>query len=258
MSATPRQVAGAPADPAAVRREAAKTITHPLTRTLLLLTFSSGLVDAASYLGLGQVFTVNMTGNVVLLGFGIAGAPGLPVVGPLISLVAFVIGAGVGGLLSARSGADHDRSLSLALLLEAGLLAAAAVLAAVGDVHPDAASGDVVIAVLAFAIGARNATVQKIAIPDLTTTVLTMTLTGLAAKSRVFGGDGAGTVRRSAAVTSLLVGAMCGALLVRVTLWLVLAVAAGLAFATLVAYRATRRPPGPPPAGSRSSSTETR
>ena len=85
-----------------MRREAAKTIRHPLTRTLLLLTFGTGLVDAASYLGLGHVFTANMTGNVVLLGFGIAGAAGLPVVAPLVSLLAFLVGAGTGGFLVSK------------------------------------------------------------------------------------------------------------------------------------------------------------
>ena len=50
-----------------------RSINHPLTRTLLVLTFTTGLVDGVSYLGLGHVFTANMTGNIVLLGFGIAG-----------------------------------------------------------------------------------------------------------------------------------------------------------------------------------------
>jgi len=47
-----------------------------LTRALLVLTFTTGVIDAASYLGLGHVFTANMTGNIVLLGFGIAGGSG--------------------------------------------------------------------------------------------------------------------------------------------------------------------------------------
>ena len=48
---------------------------------LLGLTVVSGLIDAVSYLGLGHVFTANMTGNVVVLGFAAAGAPGFSVVG---------------------------------------------------------------------------------------------------------------------------------------------------------------------------------
>jgi hypothetical protein len=65
-------------------RGASQTIRHPLTRALLVLTFSTGLVDSVSYLGLGRVFTANMTGNIVLLGFGVAGGVGLPVVAPLV------------------------------------------------------------------------------------------------------------------------------------------------------------------------------
>src|ERR1700679_4300349 len=70
-----------------------------LPPVLLALTLTTGLIDAASYLGLGHVFTANMTGNVVLLGFGLANAGGLPVVAPLVSLGAFLLGAGIGGRL---------------------------------------------------------------------------------------------------------------------------------------------------------------
>src|SRR5437762_11957851 len=92
--------------PASVERKAlrrpARIVRHPLTSALLPLTFTTGLVDAVSYLGLGRVFTANMTGNVVLLGFGIAGAGGLPVVAPVVSLVSFLVGAGAGGVLVKR------------------------------------------------------------------------------------------------------------------------------------------------------------
>src|SRR2546430_7387323 len=59
-------------------KEAVRSIQHPLARALLVLTFTTGLVDAVSYLGLGRVFTANMTGNIVFLGFGIAGSGGPP------------------------------------------------------------------------------------------------------------------------------------------------------------------------------------
>ena len=93
--------AAARAQPRAHRQpSAAGSIRHPLARALLVLTFSTGLVDAVSYLGLGRVFTANMTGNIVLLGFGIAGSGGLPVVAPLVSLGAFLVGSAVGGVLA--------------------------------------------------------------------------------------------------------------------------------------------------------------
>jgi uncharacterized membrane protein YoaK (UPF0700 family) len=202
----------------------------------LVLTFTTGLVDAVSYLGLGRVFTANMTGNIVFLGFGIAGSGGLPVVAPLVSLGAFLVGAGAGGVLAARMADRHPRHFAWALGIEATLIAVAAIVAAAIDVQPNAFSGDAVIALLALAMGLRNATIRQIAVPDLTTTVLTMTLTGLAADSPVFGGTGKGSTRRTAAVFGMLTGALAGALLLKTSLVLPLAVASALALGALLLY----------------------
>src|SRR4051794_22471229 len=188
-------------------------IHDPLTRALLVLTFSTGLVDAVSYLGLGRVFTANMTGNIVLLGFGIAGSGGLPVVAPLVSLGAFLVGSAVGGAMAVRIGDRPAQHVGRALGMETALVLAAAIVAAAADVEPNSFSGDAVIALLALGMGVRNATVRRLAVPDLTTTVLTMTLTGLAADSRVAGGSGRGSIRRIAAVLAMLVGAVAGAVL---------------------------------------------
>ena len=201
-----------------------------------MLTFTTGLVDADSYLGIGHVFTANMTGNIVFLGFGIAGSSGLPVVAPLISLAAFLAGAGGGGVLASRLAQRHPQHLARALGIEVVLVGAAAILAAAVKVRPNAVSGDAVIALLAFTMGVRNATVRRVAVPDLTTTVLTMTLTGLAADSQLFGGSGKGSVRRTAAVLAMLLGALAGALLLKTSISLPLAVAAGLAFVTFLTY----------------------
>ncbi len=78
-----------------------ETLNYKLPLLLHIATVTTGLIDAISYLGLGHVFTANMTGNVVFLAF------------------------------------------------------------------------------------ARNVTVRKMAVPDLTTTVLTLTITGLAADSHL-------------------------------------------------------------------------
>jgi uncharacterized membrane protein YoaK (UPF0700 family) len=222
-------------DPEALRR-AARSVRHPLARALLVLTFTTGLVDAVSYLGLGRVFAANMTGNVVLLGFGIAGRGGLPVVAPLVSLGSFLLGAGGGGVLADRMGDRHPEHVARALAIEVSLIGVAAILAAAIDVRPDAFSGDLVIALLAFAMGVRNATVRRIGVPDLTTTVLTMTLTALAADSPVTGGSGEGSVRRIAAVLAMFTGALVGALLLTTSLTLPLVAAAGLALVTWLVY----------------------
>jgi uncharacterized membrane protein YoaK (UPF0700 family) len=217
-------------------KSAAGSLRHPLTRALLVLTLTTGLVDAVSYLGLGRVFTANMTGNIVLLGFGIAGSGGLPVVAPLVSLASFLVGAGGGGILAKRIEDRHAEHVARALGLEVTLIGLAAVVAAAIDVRPGALSGDVVIALLALAMGVRNATVRRLAVPDLTTTVLTMTLTGLAADSRPAGGSGKGSARRTAAVVAMLTGAVVGGLLLKTSMVLPLAAAAGLALVTWLVY----------------------
>jgi uncharacterized membrane protein YoaK (UPF0700 family) len=212
------------------------SLRHPLALAFLGLTFVTGLVDAVSYLGLGHVFSANMTGNIVLLGFGIAGAGHLPLVAPLVSLFAFLSGAGAGGALAARAAHLQKAHLHLALGLEFACIAAAAVFSGFRHPHPATISGGVVIALLALGMGIRNATVRRISVPDLTTTVLTMTLTGLAADSPLAGGNGAGTVRRGSAVISLLTGALVGALLLKLSLTTALACAAVCVLVTAVMY----------------------
>jgi uncharacterized membrane protein YoaK (UPF0700 family) len=215
---------------------AAQSLRNPLARALLALTFTTGLVDAVSYLGLGRVFTANMTGNVVFLGFGIAGTGGLPVVAPLISLGAFLVGAGAGGVLARRMGDRQREHIARALAIEVALLAVATVIAAAVAVRPNALSGDTVIALMALAMGVRNATVRRIGIPDLTTTVLTMTLTALAAESPLAGASGSGSLRRVAAVLAMFAGALAGALLLKASLVLPLVAAAALAAITWLVY----------------------
>jgi uncharacterized membrane protein YoaK (UPF0700 family) len=150
------------------------SLRHPLTRTLLVLTLTTGVIDAASYLGLGRVFAANMTGNIVLLGFGIAGSSGLPVVAPLVSLLAFLGGATVGGRMGATL-PPRVAHLSRSMAIEIGVTALATLIAIVFDITPDRFSGDLIIALLAFAMGIRNATVRRLKVADLTTTVLTIT-----------------------------------------------------------------------------------
>jgi uncharacterized membrane protein YoaK (UPF0700 family) len=208
----------------------------PLPLTLVVLTGTTGLVDAVSYLGLGRVFTANMTGNVVLLGFGIAGTGGLPVAAPLVSLGAFLVGATAGGVLAARMATRHADHVARALAIEVLLIAAAVVVAAAVDVRPYGVSDFTVIALLAVAMGVRNATVRGFGVPDLTTTVLTMSTTALAADSPLAGGSGKGSTRKIAAVLAMFAGALVGALLLKTAMVWPLAFAAAVALVTGVLY----------------------
>src|SRR5713226_9026206 len=96
----------------------------PLPALLICLTVVTGLVDAFSYLVLGHVFVANMTGNVVFLGFGLAGAPDFAILDSLVALVSFGLGAVVGGKLAARVGGHRGKHLSTATTIQAVFLAA--------------------------------------------------------------------------------------------------------------------------------------
>ncbi|MGW4995693.1 YoaK family protein [Streptomyces mirabilis] len=177
----------------------------------MTVTAVSGLIDAVSYLGLGHVFTANMTGNVVIIGFAAAGVPGFSVLGSLASLAAFLAGAVLAGRLEGvmrrRTAPQRLRRI---LVLEMVLLATAT---AVAFVAPPAVYA--LIALIALAMGLRNATVRRLAVPDVTTTVLTLTLTGLASDSSLAGGSNPRAGRRLASVLAMLAGALAGAVLVQ-------------------------------------------
>ncbi|RNF77867.1 YoaK family protein [Streptomyces botrytidirepellens] len=199
-------------------RDAARTLgpsatdRHgPLPPLLLTLTVVTGLVDAVSYLGLGHVFVANMTGNVVFLGFALAGAPGLSAPAALVSLGSFLTGALAGGRVGARLPAHRGRLLAVTTGTQTALVAAATAVSALipgGEVATGVRYALIVL--LGLGMGLQNAVVRHLGVPDLTTTVLTLTLTGLAADSTTAGGTG-GTARRMLSVLAMFLGALTGA-----------------------------------------------
>jgi uncharacterized membrane protein YoaK (UPF0700 family) len=186
----------------------------PLPLLLVAMTLVTGLVDAFSYLVLGHVFVANMTGNVVFLAFSLAGAAGFSIPASLVALGSFVLGSFGGGLLGSRLVQHRGRLLSVAAAIQTLLLCAAAVLAALSGNPVPAGYSYGLIIVLGIAMGLQNVTARKLAVPDLTTTVLTLTIVGIAADSRIVGGSGSRAGRRLIAVAAMLVGALVGSLLI--------------------------------------------
>jgi len=182
---------------------------------MLALTFTTGINDAVGYLGLDKVFTGNMTGNVVVLGMALVGGSGLPVLGPALALVAFMVGAATGGrVLRDGTRTWHGRTTVLLGAVAAVMLGLGVLLLVVGE---DPARGVEILTttLAALAMGVQAATARVIAVKDVTTVVVTSTLTGLAADSIVGSGKGGGTVRRAVAVAAILAGAAVGALLLK-------------------------------------------
>jgi uncharacterized membrane protein YoaK (UPF0700 family) len=212
-----------------------------LPELLLALTVVTGIVDAVSYLALGHVFTANMTGNVVLLGFAMAGAPGLSIPRSGAALAAFVAGATIGGLLETRmSTGPRHRWASAGFAIEAVLLLVAAALGAGAgdDLLADPARLYGLIVLTGLAMGMRNAVVRKLAEHDLTSTVLTSTITAIAADASLAGGGNPRWRRRALSVGLMFAGAAAGALLLRHSV--TLPVAVGGAVSGLCAVRARR------------------
>jgi len=185
----------------------------PLRVVLILAAFASGLIDAASYLGLGHVFTANMTGNILLLGFAVAGASGFSTTACLVSVGAFLVGAGVAGLLD-RDLRHPRRRFIIEIAGEGILIAAAATVAFTVAVKAGSPGAYATIGLLAFAMGARNDTIRRLAAQtNLTTTTLTAALTGLASDFTLGGGSHGLASRRLTSLFSLLAGALLGAVL---------------------------------------------
>src|SRR5438105_11704700 len=143
-----------------------------LPTILLILTAVTGLVDAVSFLGLGRIFTANMTGNVVFLAFAVAGAPGLSISRSLTSLIAFLLGAILGGRLAVTlTATSRRRWLVTVAVAEAGLLFVAALVLVGVDIASETSNAVYIVIILtAVAMGLRNATVRRLAVPDLNTT----------------------------------------------------------------------------------------
>jgi uncharacterized membrane protein YoaK (UPF0700 family) len=186
----------------------------PLPPLLLVLTVTTGLVDAVSYLALGHVFVANMTGNVVFLGFALAGAEGLSWLASIVSLISFLVGALAGGRLGTRFAAHRGHLLRSATAVQTVLVAVTVVVAAVSDGQVTSGVRYTLIVFLGVAMGLQNAIARRLGVPDLTTTVLTLTLTGLAADSTRAGGEAPRPGRRILSVLAMLLGALVGAQLV--------------------------------------------
>jgi uncharacterized membrane protein YoaK (UPF0700 family) len=198
-----------------------------LTLVLMLaLTFSTGIVDAVGYLGLDKVFAGNMTGNVVILGMALVGAEGLPWVGPLIALFAFMAGAVIGGRTLRRESTGWNTRTSWSFTATAVALAVLTVILIITGGVPPKPWELAITTLLAATMGFQAAVARHLAVKDVTTVVVTSTITGLAADSWLAGGSGQPWRRRAAAVVLIALGALAGAALLRIHIAVPLGLAA--------------------------------
>ncbi len=165
------------------------------------------------------------------------------------SIGAFLLGAAVAGR-AARQLTSRRQLLVLAMTIEAVATGTAAAIAFAVATVSAGWPRFTIIAVLAFGMGVRNATIRRLSVSDLTTTVLTMTLTGLAADSSLAGGTNPQSARKVAAITAMLAGAYAGAAAflhagagVTLLLGAVIVLAGGLAYWAARESRQLDQPP---------------
>jgi uncharacterized membrane protein YoaK (UPF0700 family) len=149
---------------------------------VLVLTWAASAVDAISYLGLGHVFTANMTGNAVLLGVAIGQGQGLAAVRSMIALAGFSVGVALGAVIVQKRTLQTDwpRAVTKAVLLEAAIL-----VAFTGAWHLGARGGVPLyglIALSALAMGVQSAAIRHLKVPGVATTYITGTITSLVAE----------------------------------------------------------------------------
>jgi len=206
---------------------------------MMALTLVTGLVDAVGYLGLDHIFTGNMTGNVVILAMALAGAANLPTLGPLVALGAFLLGAAVAGFTLQSSPKGWNRRVTL--LLTAGCIAltgTAAISLIVEDVGRQSI-GVIVAAVIAMHMGSQALIARHLGVRDMTTVVITSTMTSLAGESLVGKQRPRFLNRRLGAVLAMFAGAAIGVLLLQIHLSVPIGL--GIAITAAVTVLGSRR-----------------
>jgi len=147
----------------------------------LLLSLTAGSADAAGYLGLGRVFTSNMTGNVVLLGINLGQGDFIAAGRILYVLAIFILGVCLGAWLGRDLPEKEWPTLAFRLI---GLEKIALLLFGIGwFLLVDGMTGmgsHALLALLAMAMGLQSAAMARLSAPGVTTTAVTGTLTALA------------------------------------------------------------------------------
>ena len=200
--------------------------------SLYCLTFVTGLVDAGSWVAMGHVFTANMTGNIVFLGFAFGGVPGLSIGRSATALGFFLVGGLLAGKVDSLLGDGRGNIwLAAAFGIETSLLFGAMAVSRYfgprgGLLISTALYG--IIALTALAMGMRNGTVRRLAVPELTTTVLTLTVAALAFDFSLTPGNNPRWRQRVGSVFMMLSGAFVGVQLLKHSLALLLGASAVL------------------------------
>jgi uncharacterized membrane protein YoaK (UPF0700 family) len=189
---------------------------------LVGLSLATGMYEAICFLTFGKVFTAAQTGNLVLLGIGVAGThqpAGPNAVTVVISLAAFAAGAGLAvPILKAFNGDQENHvfqawprrvsiALAIALVLQAGFVAVWVTAAS------PASLAYVLMALSALAMGLQANAIRSLQLPSISTTAFTATFIDLASGLITWSLTAHSARRLAACVVGMAAGAFFGDLM---------------------------------------------
>ncbi|MFE4667582.1 YoaK family protein [Streptomyces sp. NPDC056716] len=211
---------------------------------LALLSAAAGATDAVAYLGLGGVFTANMTGNLVLFGIGGAYGADLHLARAVVAVVAYVLGLVVTYSMTPDPGPEASpwprrvgSALAVSLLTQTALM----VVWAACSARPGRGIELVLVGLSAAAMGIQTAVARRLSLAGITTTFITGTLTSMV--ESLCQGSAKYVLRRGTALLALVLGALIAALLLEAAPVLAAAVAPALVLITLVVAQLRLRRP---------------
>ena len=190
---------------------------HVPIRDLLvvLLTITTGAVDAASFLALGNVFGSVITGNLVLLGVAANASQPALAAHSGVALAGYMAGVAIGAPIAVHTD-NHGRtwppSVTVTLVVELGVLAAFSIAWELAGAAPHGAVELALVAVLSAAMGLQAAAVRRLG--QMSSTYLTSTLTGLVA-GLVTGSKPDGMQRSLGVLAAIVAGAALASIIVK-------------------------------------------
>lgn len=188
---------------------------------VVVLTITTGAVDAASLLALGNVFASVITGNMVLLGVAAGAARPALAVHSGVALAGYMAGVAIGAPVVVHRegpGGTWPPSVTVTLVVELGVLCAFSIAWELAGAAPRGGVQLALVFVLAAAMGLQAAAVRRLG--QMSSTYLTSTLTGLVA-GLVTGSKPDGMSRSLGVLAAIVAGAVAASVIVKtVPAWL--------------------------------------
>lgn len=199
-----------------MERALAEARTRQATRRDVLavvLTLTTGEIDAVTFLHLGKVFSSVITGNLALLGLAAGTRNTALAISGGIALGSYAIGAAAGGLIARTPAAGQPiwpRRVTVALTAEIAVLAAFSAGWVGSGGHPSGVTQQTLLALAAAAMGMQSAAVRRLG--QLSTTYMTSTLTGVVV-GLALRQHPEGTPRSAGILAAFVAGAAIGAVI---------------------------------------------